>query len=272
MFDYAFMRTAFMAGGIVAVVAGAVGFFLVLRQLAFAGHALSHVGFAGATGAALIGVEPLWGMLAFTLAAAVAMGALGERLRGRDVPVGVILSLALGFGVLFLALYTTHATAATAILFGNVFGIGRESLYTLLWLGVVSLAALAAMSRPLLFATIAPDQAEAKGVSLRRISVLFLIVVAVAVAEAAQAVGVLLIFALMVGPAAAALRFSARIVPGIALSVFLALFDSWAGIALAYVTNWPPTFWIVTLSCGVYFLSLLRRPARPAVVHAHHSH
>ena len=118
MLDYEFMRTAFMAGGIVAVVAGAVGFFLVLRQLAFAGHALSHVGFAGATGAVLLGIAPLWGMLAFTLAAAAAMGVLGERLRGRDVAVGVILSLALGFGVLFLSLYTTHAAAATAIVVG----------------------------------------------------------------------------------------------------------------------------------------------------------
>ena len=270
MLDYEFMRTAFLAGGIVAVVAGAVGFFLVLRQLAFAGHALSHVGFAGATGAVLLGIGPLWGMLAFTLAAAAAMGVLGERLRGRDVAVGVILSLALGFGVLFLSLYTTHAAAATAILFGNVLGIGRDSLHALLWLGIVTLAALAAMSRPLLFATIAPDQAEAKGVSLRLISVLFLGVVAVAVAEAAQAVGVLLIFALMVCPAAAALRLATRIVPGVALSIILALFDSWAGIALAYVTNWPPTFWIVSLSCGVYFLSLLNRPARPmAETHAH---
>ena len=115
-----------MAGGVVAVVAGAVGFFLVLRNLAFAGHALSHVGFAGATGSLLIGVGALWGLLAFTLAAAVAMGLLGDRLRNRDVAVGVVLSLALGFGVLFLYLYTTSATEATAILFGNLLGVSRR--------------------------------------------------------------------------------------------------------------------------------------------------
>src|SRR5271165_4382675 len=120
MLDYDFMRTAFAAGGIVAVVAGAVGFFLVLRNLTFAGHALSHVGFAGATGSVLLGLNPFWGLLAFTLAAGVAMGGLGERLRGRDVAVGIILTLALGLGVLFLHFYTTHATQATAVLFGNV--------------------------------------------------------------------------------------------------------------------------------------------------------
>ena len=272
MLEYEFMRTAFMAGGIVAVVAGAVGYFLVLRQLTFAGHALSHVGFAGATGSVLLGVGPLWGLLAFTLAAAVAMGLLGDRLRGRDVAVGVVLSLALGLGVLFLYLYTTHATAATAILFGNVLGISASALRDLLGLGAVSLLALAAISRPLLFATLAPDQAEAKGVSLRLISVLFLAIVAVAVAEAAQAVGVLLIFALMVGPAASSLRLTSHIGAGVALSVAFALFDSWAGIALAYVTDWPPSFWIVCLSCAVYFLSLLKRAGRARIAPRAHGH
>ncbi len=264
MLDYEFMRTAFAAGGIVAVVAGAAGFFLVLRNLTFAGHALSHVGFAGATGSVLIGVAPLWGLLAFTLAAAVAMGLLGDRLRGRDVAVGVVLSLALGFGVLFLYLYTTHATQATSILFGNVFAVDIDALWAMLALGVASLAALAAISRPLLFATLAPELAEAKGVSLRLVSVLFLAIVAVAVAEAAQVVGVLLVFALMVGPAAAALAITSRIGTGIALAVVLALIETWAGIALAYVSDWPATFWIVLLSCAVYFASASIRRVTPA--------
>jgi zinc/manganese transport system permease protein len=256
MFDYDFMRTAFMAGGVVAVVAGAVGFFLVLRNLAFAGHALSHVGFAGATGSLLIGVGALWGLLAFTLAAAVAMGLLGDRLRNRDVAVGVVLALALGFGVLFLYLYTTSATEATAILFGNLLGVSLATLWTLLGLGVLTLFALAVISRPLLFATLEPELAEAKGVSLRLVSVLFLAVVAVAVAEAAQVVGVLLVFALMVGPGAAAQRLTARLGRGVALAVILAVAETWSGIALAYVTDWPTTFWIVLLSCLVYFASL----------------
>ncbi len=263
MFEYEFMRTAFMAGGVVAVVGGAVGFFLVLRKLTFAGHALSHGGFAGATGALLIGVSALWGLLAFTVAAAVAMGLLGDRLRNRDVAVGVILSLALGLGVLFLYFYTTSATEATAILFGNLLGVSPGTLWSLLGLSVATLLALAVISRPLLFATLEPELAEAKGVSLRLVSVLFLAIVAVAVAEAAQVVGVLLVFALMVGPAAAAQRLAARLGPGVALAVVLALAETWGGIALAYVTDWPTTFWIVLLSCVVYFLSLLKPAVSP---------
>jgi zinc/manganese transport system permease protein len=264
MFEYDFMRTAFMAGGIVAIVAGTVGFFLVLRNLSFAGHALSHVGFAGATGSVLIGIGALWGLLVFTLAAAVAMGLLGDRLRNRDVAVGIILSLALGLGVLFLYLYTTSATEATAILFGNVLGVSFDTVFGLLGLAVVSLLALAALSRPLLFATLEPELAEAKGVSLRLVSVLFLMIVAIAVAEAAQVVGVLLVFVLMVGPAAASLQLASRLRWGVALSVALALAETWGGIALAYLTDWPTTFWIVLLSCLVYFLSFLKRPARAA--------
>jgi len=260
MLEYEFMRNAFVAGGGVAIVAGAVGFFLVLRNLSFAGHALSHVGFAGATGAVPLGVSPLWGLLAFTLAAAIAMGILGERLHGRDVAVGIVLSLALGLGVLFLYLYTSHASQATAILFGNLLGVSAETVAWLLGLSVAGLCALAFISRPLLFATLAPEVAEAKGVSLRLVSVLFLVIVAIAVAEAAQVVGVLLVFALMVGPAAAALRLTARIGPGVALAVLLALAETWAGIALAYASDWPSSFWIVLLSCLVYFGSAIARP------------
>ena len=276
MFEYEFMRTAFLAGGVVAIVAAVVGYFLVLRNLPFAGHALAHVGFAGATGAILIDIAPFWGLLAFTLAASLLMGLLGEKLRGRDVAVGIILALALGLGVLFLSFYTSNASQATAILFGNVFGVGFDTLREMVWLGGLSLVALALLSRPLLFATLAPELAEAKGVSLRLVSVLFLVIVAVAVAEAAQVVGVLLVFALMVGPAAAALRLTTRPGYGVALAVILGLFDTWLGIALAYVTDWPPSAWIVLLSCLVYFLSLLRRPTRvppPAAGHGHtHDH
>ena len=266
MLDYDFMRTAFAAGFVVALVAGAVGYFLVLRNLTFAGHALSHVGFAGATGALLVGVPPFWGLLALTLMASAAMGLLGERLRGRDVAVGIILSMSLGLGVLFLSLYTAYATQATALLFGNVLGVSRGNLLSLIALAAVSLAALAAISRPLLFATLDPELAEAKGLSLRLISVLFLLIVGIAVAEAVQVVGILLVFTLMVGPAAAALRITPRLRVGLVLAVLLAIAETWIGIALAYVTDWPPTFWITALSSGAYLLTLLvpQASARPA--------
>jgi zinc/manganese transport system permease protein len=264
MLEYDFMRTAFVAGGIVAIVAGTVGYFLVLRNLTFAGHALSHIGFAGATGSVLLGVGPLWGVLVFSLAAAVAMGLLGDRLRNRDVAVGIVLALALGLGVLFLYLYTTSASEATTILFGNLLGVGHGTLWGLAGLSLVDLAALAAISRPLLFATLEPELAEAKGISLRLVAVLFLAVVAIAVAEAAQVVGVLLVFALMVGPAAAALRLASGLAWGIALAALLALGVAWGGTAIAYLTDWPTTFWIVGLSCLGYFLSF----AKPAAVAA----
>src|SRR5215204_5998951 len=140
MLQYDFMVNAFAATGIVAVVAGTVGFFLVLRGQTFAGHALSHVGFTGATGAVLFGFSPLAGLVGFTLLAGMGMGLLGERLSGRDVAIGMVLSLSLGFGLLFLHFYTAFASQATTVLFGNVLGISRSTTWQLLVLGVVCLA------------------------------------------------------------------------------------------------------------------------------------
>ena len=256
MFSYDFVINALAAGGIVAVVAGAVGFFLVLRSQTFAGHALSHVGFAGATGAVLIGVSPFWGLLALTVAAGLAMGFLGDRVSGRDVAIGMVLSLSLGFGLLFLHFYTSFATRATSLLFGNVFSVDGETVWTLGVLGLACLVGLSVMTRPLLFATLQPDLAEARGVPVRLVSILFMAIVAVAVAEAAQIVGVLLVFTLMVGPAAAAQRLSTRLGQGVLLTAFLGVAESWAGIVLAYQTDWPTSFWIAALSGLVYFASL----------------
>ncbi|HTJ94455.1 MAG TPA: metal ABC transporter permease [Pararobbsia sp.] len=259
MFEYDFMVNAFAAAGIVGVVAGIVGFFLVMRGQTFAGHALSHVGFSGATGAVLIGISPLWGLIGFTVLAGIAMGALGERLAGRDLAIGMILSLSLGFGLLFLHFYTAYATQVTALLFGNVLGVSRQTLEVLLVLGVLCLAALAAMGRPLLFATLQPELAEAKGVSLRWVSILFLVIVSVAVAECAQIVGVLLVFTLMVGPAAAAQNMTTRLSTGIVLAAVLALAEAWLGITFAFYTDWPSSFWITLLSALAYGVSLLLR-------------
>ena len=139
MFAYEFMNNAFAAAGIVAVVSGLVGYFLVMRGQTFAGHALSHIGFAGATGAGLIGLAPLWGLLGFTLAAGIVMGLLSERISNRDVAIGVVLALALGFGLLFLHYHTSFATQATALLFGNVLAVDRAMIVTLLLLGAITL-------------------------------------------------------------------------------------------------------------------------------------
>ena len=257
MLDYDFMRTAFAASGVVALVAGAVGYFLVLRGQTFAGHALAHVGFTGATGAFLIGVAPLWGLLAMTVAGGIAIGLIGERLAQRDVAIGLVLALALGFGLLFLHFVTGYAAQATALLFGNVLAVGRDTLWALLGLAIVALLALAAIARPLLFASLQPELAEARGVSLRAQGVLFLAIVAFATAEAAQIVGVLLVFTLMVGPAAASLRLTRRVGPGVLLAALLALAEAWGGLTLAYQTDWPTSFWITALSGLVYGASLL---------------
>jgi zinc/manganese transport system permease protein len=256
MFQYEFMNNAFAAAGMVAVVSGVVGFFLVMRGQTFAGHALSHIGFAGATGAGLIGLAPLWGLIGFTLAAGMTMGLLSDRISNRDVAIGVVLALALGFGLLFLHYYTSFATQATALLFGNVFAVDRAMIVTLGLLGAVTLVALAAIMRPLIFATLQPELAEAKGVPLRFVSTAFLAIVALAVSECAQIVGVLMVFTLMVGPAAAAQRVTTGLWAGLILSAALALGEAWFGIVIAYYTDWPVSFCIAVLSALGYFVCL----------------
>jgi zinc/manganese transport system permease protein len=259
MFEYDFMRNAFAAATVVALVGGAVGYFLVLRGQTFAGHALAHVGFTGATGAVLIGVAPLWGLVLMTMAAGIGMGLMGERLAQRDVAIGLVLAFSLALGLLFLHFYTAFATRATTLLFGNVLAVDIPTVFTLLGLGAVSLAMLAIISRPLLFASLQPELAEAKGVSLRLYSVLFLAIVALTTAECAQIVGVLLVFALMVGPAAAAQQVTSAVATGALLSAVLALVEAWGGITLAFYTDWPSSFWITALSVAVYLLAALPR-------------
>jgi len=256
MLEYDFMRTAFMASGIAALLAGTVGFFLVLRGQTFAGHALSHVGFSGATGALLFGLSPLTGLVGFTIAAGIGMGLFGEKLAERDVAIGMMLSLALGLGLLFLHFYTAAATQAAALLFGNVLGVDEAALLTLATLAVASFLALRIIIRPLIFASLESELAEARGVPVRFVSTAFLVIVAIAVAECAQIVGVLLVFTLMVGPAAAAQNFSRRLAGGVALAAGLALAEAWGGLTLAYATDWPTSFWITALSALVYLVSL----------------
>ncbi len=253
MLDYDFMVNAFAASAIVAVVAGAVGYFLVLRGQAFAGHALAHVGFTGATGAILVGASPLWGLVALTVAGGIGMGFLGERAGERDVAIGIVLALALGFGLLFLHFFTAYATQATALLFGNVLAVEPATIWTMAALAALCLALLGVIARPLLFATLQPELAEARGVRLRLVSVLFLAVVALATAECVQVVGVLLVFTLMVGPAATAQLLVRRVGTGIALAIALAWAFAWAGLVLAFVTDWPASFWIALLSGAAYF-------------------
>ncbi|WP_214473902.1 metal ABC transporter permease [Mesorhizobium sp. dw_380] len=254
IFDYEFMRNAFYACTVVGIVAGAVGYFLVLRGQTFAGHALAHVGFPGATGAGLIGVSPFFGLTVFTVVAGIGIGLLGERAH-RDVAIGIVLTLSLGLGLLFLHFYTAFASQATNVLFGNVLGISLRTVIVLAVLAVAILVALVLIARPLLFASLQPELAEARGVPLNLVSTLFMILVAVATAEAVQIVGVLLVFALMVAPAATALRLTRRVLAGIAVSIALAVVIAWVSLSLAFLTDWPTSFWITALGAAAYLIS-----------------
>jgi len=251
-FAYDFMVHAYVAAAIVAVMAGATGYMLVLRGQSFAGHALGHVGFAGATGALLLGWPPLAGLVAVTVAGGLLMGLLGERLAERDVGIGLVLAASLGLGLLFIGFFASSATRATALLFGNVLGVSAETLLALLVVGIATMAGLAVLARPLLFASLQPELAAARGVPVRLVGVLFLGLVGLAVAGAAQVVGVLLVFSLLVGPAAAAQRLSTTLYVGVFLCVGLALAEALGGITLAFYTDWPASFWITTLGAGAY--------------------
>ena len=264
IFDYEFMRNAFAAATIVALVAGAIGYFLVLRGETFAGHALSHVGFSGATGAVLVGISPLVGLTAFTVLAGLGISLIGEKAH-RDVAIGLVLTVSLGLGLLFLHYYTSYAGMATNLLFGNVLGISQETVWILLGMAVVTLAGLAVISRPLLFASLQPELAEARGVPIGRLSAIFMVIVALATAQAIQIVGILLVFALMVAPAATALRLTRRFATGMALSIGLAVAIAWISLLLAYFTDWPTSFWITALGGLIYLGSrFLRTRSLPA--------
>lgn len=253
MLDYDFMRTAFLATAIVGLVAGSVGYFLVLRGETFAGHALAHVGFPGATGAVLLGVSPIAGIGLFTVLAGIGIGLLGNR-ANRDVAIGLVLTLSLGLGLLFLHFYTAFAAQATNVLFGNVLGISQATVWVLAGLALVSLAALALIARPLLFASLQPELAEARGVRPGLMTTLFMIIVALSTVEAMQIVGVLLVFALMVAPAATALHLTRRIGPGVLLAIALAIGNAWISLGLAFLTDWPTSFWITAVG-GLGFLA-----------------
>ena len=215
-----------------------------------------------AAGAVLRGRSPRGGLGGVPVAAGIGMGLLGERLAGRDVAIGMVLATALGLGLLFLHFFTAYASQATALLFGNVFGVDRSTVWELAGLWLLAVTGLGVIARPLLFATLQPELAEARGVSLRLVSVLFLALVALCTAGCAQIVGVLLVFTLMVGPAAAAQRLTIRLGTGALLAVVLAVGEAWMGIALAWVTDWPASFWITGLSALAYALSCLSGTVR----------
>ncbi|HCF99099.1 MAG TPA: metal ABC transporter permease [Chloroflexi bacterium] len=262
LFQYHFMHNAFLAGTIVAVVAGAVGYYMVLRAQTFAGHALAHVGFAGAAGALLFGLSPVVGLLVVGIGAAVGMGMLGDRNGSGDAADGVaiaaVFTFAIGIGLLFLQLYPGQAENAYSILFGAVLGITDTDVETIAAAGIATLIALTVMARPLLFASLDPEVAMARGIPVRALSIGFLVLLAFAVAQSVQVVGILLIFALLVTPAATAQRLASRPPVAIALSIALALLFTWLGIAVAYFAPYSVVgFYVTTIAFLTYAVVVL---------------
>jgi zinc/manganese transport system permease protein len=254
MLQYDFMVHAFEAGTVVAIVAGVIGYFVVLRGTSFAAHALSHIGFAGATGAVVLGVSPVLGLLVFTIGSGVTIGALGSRIRGRDVTIGIVLAWTLGLGVLFISLSTGYATEAYALLFGEILGISARDVMIVVAAAVPTLVALAVLYRPLLFSSVDESLAAARGVPVTPLSIAFMAVLALAVTEAVQVVGVLLIFALIVTPAAIAMRWTHRPAAAIAISAGLALLFTWAGLTVAFYSPHPVSFFITSMAFGTYLV------------------
>ena len=252
LLGYDFVQSAIAAGIVIAIVSGVVSRFVVARNMSFAVHALAELGFTGAAGAILVGVSPVLGLLTGTTITAMFIGVLGVRLRERDAVVGVVMAFGLGLGVLFLSLYPRYATEAFAILFGTITGVSRGDVALLIGIGAVTLLALGAIYRPLMFATVDPEVAEARGVPVGVLAIAFLLIMAAAVAEAVQVVGVLLILTLLITPGATAERLTTRPGRATAYSVGVALFCILGGILLALISNVPVSVFVTSLSFASY--------------------
>jgi zinc/manganese transport system permease protein len=264
MLQYHFMQNALLAGTVVAVAAGLVGYFIVLRGQSFAAHALSQVGFPGAAAGALLAVSPVAGLLAFCVAAAVGIGLFGRGLsagrRVESAAIGTILTFALGLGLLFAQLYRGSTPQGTyAFLFGSILGVGDRDVTLVLGAGGLTLAAMAVLGRPLLFASVDAGMADARGVPVRLLSMGFLLLVALSVAVSVQIVGTLLVFALLVTPGATAQQLTVRPAAGIVLSVATSLSITWVGLAIAYFAALPVGFLITSLGFGSYLLARILR-------------
>ena len=247
-----FMLNTWFAGTAVAVIAGVTGFFAVLRGSTFAAHAIPNGAFAGAAGAALLGLNPFLGLAAFSAAGALGIAGLSRRARS-DVATALTFVMMLGLGALFVSWSTQYAQEAYSLLFGEVFGISAAEVLPIAVLGAVSVAVIVFMFRPLLLSSALPEVAEARGVPPRRMELVFLLVMALATSMTVPVVGALLMFSLMIGPAAAARALTAR--PGLAitLSVVIALVTVWIAIAASYQSNWPLGFFVGVIG-AVFFL------------------
>jgi len=254
--EYHFMVNALLAGSVVAVMAGLLGWLMVLRKETFAGHTLSMMAFPGAAGAALIGVPAMWGYFVFCVAGGLAIGrssAGGRRTWGeQSASIGAVQALALGLGFLFVSLYGGVLGDLDNLLFGTFLGISDGQVLVLLAVAVAAVAVLATLGRPLLFASVDADVASARGVPVRALGIVFLVLLGLAVAETSQVTGVLLVFALLVMPAASAQVVTARPGLSLALTVAIGLVVVWLGLGIAYFSVYPAGFFVTSISFAIY--------------------
>jgi zinc/manganese transport system permease protein len=271
-----FMRNALIGGSLVAVAAGLLGYFVITRQNAFAAHALAHIGFPGATGAILLGVPVTLGLAVFCVGGGLLIGLLGRRVADREMATGTILALATAVGVLFASLASANAGTTTSVLFGNLLAISADQLTVFAAFTVAVVGTLAVLARPLVFASVDPAVAEARGVPVRALGIAFIVLLALTITMAVQVVGTLLLFALVVTPAATALRITARPVRVAALAVAIALGSVWGGLVLSAMVDLPPSFFIVSLAVLAWVAVLVAtgRRTRPSrgLVDTHHPH
>jgi len=262
LLEFHFMQNALLAGTLVALLAGATGYFIVLRGQSFAAHTLSQVGFPGAAAGILLHLSPVLGLIGFCVTAALGIGLRGRGLdagwRGESAAVGGILAFALAVGLLFFSLYAGSVEAIYAFLFGSILGVTDRDVLVTALTTALALLALAVLGRPLIFASGDPEAAEARGVPVRALALAFLVLVALSVAVAVQIVGTLLVFALLVTPGAAAQRLTPRPGLGLGLSTVLSLLFVWSGLSVAYFSPLPVGFAVTTLAFGTYVLARAR--------------
>ncbi len=256
LFSHQFIQYAFIAGTLIAVICAIVGYFVVLRAQAFAAESLSCVGFTGATGAAVVGLSSLMGTFIFTTLVALGFGVFSNRLKGRDIEIGIVLSFALGLGVLFLKLYTSNATEAVGILFGSILSVTKGDLYLSLVTGIIALSVLGIIFRPLLFSSIDPEVAEARGVPIQLLGIIFMVLVGLTIAEAILVVGVLLVFSLLIAPAAVSQHLSNKPMTSVLLSVGFGLGFMWGGMFLGLFFHVPVSFFIAGLASLTYLVTV----------------
>jgi zinc/manganese transport system permease protein len=246
-----FMINTWVVATLVAVAAGSVGFFVVLRGSSFAAHALPLGAFPGAAAASLLGVNEFFGLIAFSGLGAIGISQLSRK-GPHDVATALCLVMLLGLGTLFLSMTTEYSQGVYALLFGEVLGISRSEITPVAAMSAVAIAAIVILFRPLLLSSISPELAEARGVSSRRMELCFLGILAFATCISVPVVGTLLVFSLMVGPAAGARSLTDRPQLAIVLSVGIALITVWVSIALAYVLNWPVGFFVGSIGVLSY--------------------